>query len=450
MSIPLDRLYHYLESLSNDDIIIYRWSPHGSKKLADLSVLNPEMISEDYLDRLLEINMICHDQEPLDYHLYSVDVCFAEAVKIAENRKQISPSVPWCYSDEFLKKMAQSHLRTMVHPILNLHDSILLCHSEKNSKQLDLYEQNGFIGVYYWSHALIAKDWYRYAEHDLQLIPDTSSIEQDFLIYGRAWSGTREYRLKMIELLANNNLLEHCKTKFNPIDNGKHYTDHNFSNKSLKVSRSDLESYLPTNTASSDASADYVSADYATTGLEVILETLFDDDRQHLTEKSLRPIACGRPFMLAATPGSLAYLRGYGFKTFDGLIDESYDTITDPLLRLQAIVNEMSRIAALPADAKQLLWAELYKIADYNKTRFFSDQFHTDIINEYTANLSKGVRECQQTINGTWWWLSRDPAIVGTAPSVTDRVRQVNTWLENYASDLSRTPSQPSPGSCSV
>jgi hypothetical protein len=48
-----------------------------------------------------------------------------------------------------------------------------------------------------------------------------------------------------------------------------------------------------------------------------------------LTEKALRPIACGQPFILAATPGSLQYLRSYGFKTFSGYIDETYDTIQE-------------------------------------------------------------------------------------------------------------------------
>jgi hypothetical protein len=43
---------------------------------------------------------------------------------------------------------------------------ITLSHSEKNSQELELYEQNDFIGVYYWSHALIARDWFRYAKLD--------------------------------------------------------------------------------------------------------------------------------------------------------------------------------------------------------------------------------------------------------------------------------------------
>jgi hypothetical protein len=43
MSIPLDRLYHYIENVAqeiyNDRIIIYRFYPHGSKNINDLNNL---------------------------------------------------------------------------------------------------------------------------------------------------------------------------------------------------------------------------------------------------------------------------------------------------------------------------------------------------------------------------------------------------------------------------
>ena len=64
-----------------------------------------------------------------------------------------------------------------------------------------------------------------------------------------------------------------------------------------------LENYYHPTGASSLASADFDIEDYNNTDIEVVLETLFDDTRWHLTEKALRPIACGQPFMFAATQG---------------------------------------------------------------------------------------------------------------------------------------------------
>ena len=125
----------------------------------------------------------------------------------------------------------------------------------------------------------------------------------------------------------------------------------------------------------------------------MVLETLFDDSRLHLTEKILRPIACGQPFILAATQGSLEYLRSYGFSTFSGLIDETYDTIMDPLERLQAIVIEMKRIAQLSQKDKHKLYTELEKIASKNKQLFFSTEWQQKIIREYKSNLEVALKQ---------------------------------------------------------
>jgi len=452
MSIPLDRLYHYLESLSKDDIIIYRWFPHGSKKLDDLQVIESDRIPTEYYDQLLTPHLIFHDQEPLDYNYYSHEEFFKEAQQKAEKRKQVLPSVPWCYSEEFLHVYASSHLRVKLELPTNLNDYVLLCHSEKNSQELALYENNGFVGVYYWSHALIAQDWFRYAKHDTRLLQN--SYKYDFLVYNRAWSGGREYRLTFAEILINNQLLDVCNTKFSATDNGKHYTNHVFDNPRLCISRQDIDSYFIENTSSSNASADYDNKDYSNSAIEVVLETLFDDTRWHLTEKALRPIACGKPFILAATPGSLQYIRSYGFKTFSGLIDETYDTITDPRLRLEAITNEMRRISALPQNDKSELIYNLHQISAYNKQLFFSEEFHNNVVGEFVSNLESGLRKCQRNMTGKWWNLFSKSELFTSKNPTTELSSKIDTWLEqhnkNQDGDFSITPSQSSPGSCST
>jgi hypothetical protein len=160
-----------------------------------------------------------------------------------------------------------------------------------------------------------------------------------------------------------------------------------------------LEQLYPANTADSGSSADYCGSDYAVCGVEIVLETLFDDSRWHLTEKTLRPIACGKPFLLAATPGSLQYLRNYGFETFADVIDETYDTIADGAARLDAIIQEMKRIAALDAEAKQVLYTKLHEIAQRNKQRFFNGVFD-QVIEEYRTNLDQAMIMMQQHCTG--------------------------------------------------
>ena len=71
MTVPLDRLYNFLYDVCNrDDLIIYGFSPHGSKKLEGLSLLkDPNQTS--WISRMTMPAFIFHDQEPLYYNLYT-------------------------------------------------------------------------------------------------------------------------------------------------------------------------------------------------------------------------------------------------------------------------------------------------------------------------------------------------------------------------------------------
>jgi len=386
MSIPLDHLYHHLENLCDEDIIIYRWDPHGSKNLDDLSPIK-------YLTRrqlLPDPILVAHDQEPLDYDQL-------------ENQANPRENEFRWYAYEAHNNLVETipKLRLKV-SLWNVYDKVLLCHSEKNSPELRKFESH-FIGVYYWSHGIIARDWFRFAEHDRALVNNPQDYTHDFLIYNRAWSGTREYRLKFVDLLINAQLADRSNIKFSAVDLDIHYTNHKFKNPEFQISNKSIEHAIAANTFDSHASAGYVPEDYNTCGIEVVLETLFDDTRNHLTEKILRSIACGKPFILVSTPGSLQYLRDYGFKTFAGLIDESYDHVQDPVERLQCIIKEMHRISNLPPDAKLQLFQQLNEIAVYNKARFFSKEWQQQITDEFKVNVAHALSELKKQKSARVW-----------------------------------------------
>jgi len=117
------------------------------------------------------------------------------------------------------------------------------------------------------------------------------------------------------------------------------------------------------------------------------LETLFDDSRIQLTEKILRPIAVGQPFILAGTQGSLDYLRSYGFRTFDNIWDESYDNEPSAEKRLLAIADLMKTIANWSVTERQLNQHAMQLITQHNRQHFFSQNFSNQVIRELTANL---------------------------------------------------------------
>ena len=67
MSVPLDRLYNFLYNVCNrDDLIIYGFFPHGSRKLEDITVLQ-NIKNTSWTAGMTAPALIFHDQEPLKY-----------------------------------------------------------------------------------------------------------------------------------------------------------------------------------------------------------------------------------------------------------------------------------------------------------------------------------------------------------------------------------------------
>jgi hypothetical protein len=409
MSIPLNQIYNYIDTINNeiynDCILIYRFWPHGSKKIEDLHGLHSWYSLLDHYTKIQYADMIIHDQEPLDYSQYQKDniidfICSRPTTSTGVKRGFNWPVTPDTGPQELeiIQLYKNLNLRFLAGNPFNVFDFSLLTHSEKNSPELEIYEKNGFIGVYWWCHAVIARDWFRY----FQYVNQRKQVKKTFLIYNRAWSGTREYRLKFVELLIKAGLTEHCQTNINPVEPelGIHYGLHKFSNTAWCPNIA-LENYFPPTDFASWASADISLDDYEATDIEVVLETLFDDPRQQLTEKTLRPIACAQPFVLAATAGSLEYLRSYGFKTFNDVWDEQYDLITDPEERLVSVVNLMQHISTWDLETKTKKMAQAQAIADYNKKLFFSDKWQESIIDEYKRNFLEAMKIMTANVTAT-------------------------------------------------
>jgi hypothetical protein len=372
MTIPLDRLYHYIECIArklHNDVIIYRFWPHGSKKISDLT----ELKFTDTYDIACSPHVYCNDQEPLNFDYYQI---------AAGNHYSLIKKYNLTFSLNFKK-------------VLNIFDQCVLLHSEKGGQNLEKYRATlNFIPAYYWSHAILARDWFRYAEHTTQ----HKQVNKTFLVYNRAWSGSREYRLKFIDLLIDRELVVHCKTSVNAVEPelGIHYNFHQFNNPVWKPVHI-LENYLSETSASASTSADFDMKDYESTEIEVVLETLFDDDRCHLTEKILRPIACGQPFILVATQGSLEYLRSYGFQTFDNIWNEAYDCVSDPLTRLTDITKLMYEISQWDTKTQNKKLAQAREIANYNRELFFSQKFFNQIVSELQHNLHSALSQVVNT-----------------------------------------------------
>lgn len=78
----------------------------------------------------------------------------------------------------------------------------------------------------------------------------------------------------------------------------------------------------------------------------IVMETHFDADGCHgtfLTEKTFKPIKHGQLFFIAGPAGSLQLLRDQGYKTFDDILDNSYDAYVSSTMRWEILCNAIAK-----------------------------------------------------------------------------------------------------------
>jgi hypothetical protein len=105
---------------------------------------------------------------------------------------------------------------------------------------------------------------------------------------------------------------------------------------------------------------------YADYFIEIVAET--DTlTTNWITEKTVKNLYIGKPFIVFSGVGSLAKIRSFGFKTFSPWIDESYDTIDNVYLRSEAVKKEIDRLATVDL---QELFDNILPILEHNRQTY--------------------------------------------------------------------------------
>ena len=266
------------------------------------------------------------------------------------------------------------------------------------SSVLDSYvTQHKFYKLYYFFHGFAALDWYRghYALNYNKLT--VKRYNYDFITFNRIITNDRSYRIYFVSLLKEQGLLPQGQVSFNVTDNLFDDWQDETSDPDSKLTsnaKQHIERHLngitkliiDSSEVSGSASAniprtiDRLDFNNDTLNVDafwhIVTETVFYYDKLHLTEKIFKPIVSKQPFMLLAAPGNLAYLKSYGFKTFDSVIDESYDLIQDNDRRTEAVVEQLHWYCNLTAGEKTNIIQQLEPIIDYNFQHFYGEFRH--------------------------------------------------------------------------
>ena len=193
MSVPTNNLYNFVAQALENKFLVKYFYPWGEK--AFQNIVDNEEDSRPPVKYSEVPVVLCHDQEPLDFNLYNDD-CLLEQLDHISEKKNIS---------KHFNNFKNLNLR-WIHPNHKANHWVLL-HSELNSPQVTQYESTGlFKCAYWWSHAVIALDWYRFARYDNRLVDKSQPIKANFLVYAKGTTGKRTYRKLFLEHLQHINV----------------------------------------------------------------------------------------------------------------------------------------------------------------------------------------------------------------------------------------------------
>jgi hypothetical protein len=370
----LDNFYHILDSnfLKNKDIQVFYFYPFGTTDAENLVLLSNAQ-QETLATRLPKMSVLFYDQEPL------------------------SEQLAW-------KTKFASHPKLVINSAKNIK---ILANSELSPFKDQLCKEQNLHDWYYFFHGLAALDWYR----DYQYVTHNPKFNKKFLCLNRIITGDRSYRLELVANIISRGLLEHGDVSLaisnTPIGDWRN----EISSPDTKLTTAaighikkhigqltdpltvDLD--LPDATCSAHVGPIEIATNQSAMW-HVVSETVFYYNKKHLTEKIFKPIVNKRPFLLVGAPGNLAYLKSYGFKTFDNWIDESYDLEADPTRRLEMITEQLSVICNLDNSQLDSMYQEMMPIIEHNYNHFFG-KFKEIVISEMLDNFFEIVNNWNST-----------------------------------------------------
>ena len=392
--LQIDHIYEFLHNSVFKDFELHAFEkgvPTESSYIIFNKTVSPRKI-------------LFYDQEPIldklsDPYLDYFNIPYTD---IAKNRKQYPELYNNILEGNELDDYIAWYTKFVKKPFV-------LVTSEKSIIQKQMSEKYGFENLYYFYHGFAALDWFRGYQalnYDKEIVRE---YDKDFITYNRLIKEDRNYRIYLVSLLKEYDLLDKGFVSFGVTDAISDWRDE-ISDPKTRLSEQQKDSIernltditrLTIDNASvlGSASADIPREQDAF--WHVVTETVFYHSKMHLTEKIFKPIVNKQPFMLLAAPDNLAYLKSYGFKTFDSVIDEDYDICQDNQERINKVVSQLHWYANLSPSDKTDVQEHLKPIIEHNFNHFYGEFRHI-IAEELITNTKSLFNDINYTSQVDW------------------------------------------------
>jgi len=120
----------------------------------------------------------------------------------------------------------------------------------------------------------------------------------------------------------------------------------------------------------------------------LITETNAVNEFNFFTEKTVKPILAKRLFIAVAGQGFLRTLKSFGFKTFDTVIDESYDLEPDHGTRWNMALEQLRYLTTVDPDVVQ---DKIKDIVEHNQTLMLNKEWYDNLVIGLNAEIEQDL-----------------------------------------------------------
>jgi hypothetical protein len=340
---------------------------------------NPDSLYNFGTEEIQETDFaFLHDQEPVDIELYA-DL-FDKVIDRVYDIQRV------------IVKHTSDH--KFQDPPINGHVIV----SEKGENVEQLCSMYGFKPHYYFYHGWACLDWFRGYDRTFLIARARERYPtQTFISPNRIVAGRRDHRVLFLYHVFKNQLESNwitapriCVEEDTDISQVASKYCNIYPDIEQVLTDADLPRVFPGEDTQKMSSCWLTNFDESADSLVYVpTETVYFGRRLHLTEKTFKAIALEMPFVLVAPAHSLEYLRSYGFKTFDGIFDESYDEEEDDYKRLEMVAKLLKDLDELPVEQRQEIHRRCLPIVEYNYEYFYHGGFANHLWPELVGMLNE-------------------------------------------------------------
>jgi hypothetical protein len=239
-----------------------------------------------------------------------------------------------------------------------------------------------------------------YLEYKKNILNDLNNIRKSYQVKPKRFlsmNGTlKPHREKFISYIKKHQLTDYID--YSELQSGMPVDEYNFNDKKIKRFIEQQEKQIDTRVDIQDMSKDidktfhlnYVYGDsqwkipgqenlyqlYKNYNIDIISESEANhDDSLFFTEKTLRPLYFGLPFLMIGNKNMLSNLQEMGYATYDNIFDESYDKLDSWRDRLEHVSSEVNRFCSMNQSEFTL---QMHKATDnilHNVHHFFQNDY---------------------------------------------------------------------------